>query len=117
MVHGSLRNTAYNRHSNKTPLSKDIITRFEVKSKVTIKCHSSLLDIPVLEGVMYATFEAKEPRPELLMKPVALFRDPFRQGRHKMVLTEFYKTMDEPSGKYGYFVMSHLINSTLFKKP
>ena len=49
---------------------------------------------------MFDNLEGTEPRPEMFMNPVALFKDPFRRGRHKIVLMEFYKTLDTPCGKY-----------------
>ena len=54
-----------------------------------------------MEQVMFDNLEGNEPRPEMFMKPVALFKDPFRRGRHKIVLMEFYKTLDTPCGKYN----------------
>ena len=56
-------------------------------------------DVQTMEQVMFDNLEGNEPRPEMFMKPVALFKDPFRRGRHKIVLMEFYKTLNTPCGK------------------
>lgn len=50
---------------------------------------------------MYDTPEQTLPCPELAFTPVAMFRDPFRQGRHKIVLceAEYADKRDKTVGK------------------
>jgi len=48
----------------------------------------------------YDTVEKKLPVPELALVPVAMCRDPFRQGRHKIVLCTL-AYIDQPTKRIG----------------
>ncbi|KAJ8321546.1 hypothetical protein KUTeg_000902 [Tegillarca granosa] len=54
-------------------------------------------DCPLWDIYMFKTFEGVEQRKELVLKPVVMYRDPFRRGRNKMVLCELWATMDKPA--------------------
>ncbi|KAL5006627.1 hypothetical protein ScPMuIL_015433 [Solemya velum] len=52
---------------------------------------------PVWDTLMYNNFEGKEPRVEVLIVPVSLYRDPFRRGKNKLVFCQIYEKMDKPA--------------------
>lgn len=68
--------TDYTRHNM---LTRTYIVDFEP---------SSVQECPVRYSSMYDTPEETLPCPELAFTPVAMCKDPFRQGRHKIVLCE-----------------------------
>ena len=47
-----------------------------------------LTDVPDWDMSLFDTIEDYDPRPELTLKPVAMFRCPFRKGKHKIVLCQ-----------------------------
>ena len=60
-----------------------------IKGKIT-----SLADLPEWNYDGSSCYQAKTDNSEIIMKPVAMFRDPFRRGHHLMVLTDTYKWKD-----------------------
>jgi len=57
-------------------------------------------ECPVKTMSLYDSEEMKHPVPELAIVPVAMCRDPFRQGRHKIVLcTPAY--INQPDKRVG----------------
>ena len=47
----------------------------------------------------FDTAEYLDPRPELYLQPVALYKDPFRKGNHKIVYCELlYPSDKKPVG-------------------
>ena len=58
----------------------------------------SLADIPEWNYDGSSCEQATTDNSEIIMKPVAYFRDPFRKGNHILVMTETFKWTD---GKYS----------------
>ena len=54
----------------------------------------SLADIPEWNYDGSSCYQAPTDNSEIIMKPVAYFRDPFRKGNHIIVMTETYKWTD-----------------------
>ena len=54
----------------------------------------SLADIPEWNYDGSSCYQATTDNSEIIMKPVAYFRDPFRKGNHIIVMTETYKWTD-----------------------
>lgn len=55
----------------------------------------SLADIPEWNYDGSSCYQATTDNSEIIMKPVAYFRDPFRKGKHVIVMTETFKWKDE----------------------
>ena len=58
-----------------------------------------LTDCPVKSSNEYENEQRALPCPELALRPVAMYRDPFRQGKHKLVLCETGHFDDKEFGK------------------
>ncbi|WAR22934.1 GLNA1-like protein, partial [Mya arenaria] len=69
------------------------------------------IDCPVKTITQYDSAEEIEPEPELATVPVAMCRDPFRQGRHKIVLCE-PEYIDRP-GQHVEYNRRVLLGKTL----
>lgn len=54
-----------------------------------------LADIPDWNYDGSSCYQATTSNSEIIMKPVAYFRDPFRKGQHIIVMTETYKWVDD----------------------
>lgn len=61
-----------------------------VKTKILDFEPKEAKDVPEWDLSIFDTFEDIDPRPECTMKPVTLYRCPFRKGKHKIVLCEVY---------------------------
>jgi glutamine synthetase len=70
----------------------------ELRSKTRIlhKQISSVNDLPWWRFDGSSTGQTKDNRSDLLLKPVSLFRDPFKSDPHKIVLCEVYYDYDTP---------------------
>ena len=55
---------------------------------------TSLADIPEWNFDGSSCYQADTENSEIIMKPVAYFRDPFRKGNHIIVMTETFKWTD-----------------------
>ena len=55
---------------------------------------NSLADIPEWNYDGSSCYQASTDNSEIIMKPVAYFRDPFRKGQHIIVMTETYRWKD-----------------------
>ena len=55
---------------------------------------NSLTDIPEWNFDGSSCYQATTENSEIIMKPVAYFRDPFRKGQHIIVMCETYKWTD-----------------------
>ena len=55
---------------------------------------TSLADIPEWNYDGSSCYQAPTDNSEIIMRPVAFFRDPFRKGNHIIVMTETYKWTD-----------------------
>ena len=55
---------------------------------------NSLADLPEWNYDGSSCYQATTDNSEIIMKPVAMFRDPFRKGHHLLVLTDTYKWKD-----------------------
>ena len=55
---------------------------------------NGLEDLPEWNYDGSSCYQAPTDNSEIIMKPIACFRDPFRKGGHKIVLTETYKWTD-----------------------
>ncbi|KAJ8321547.1 hypothetical protein KUTeg_000903 [Tegillarca granosa] len=75
-------------------------TRHRVHSKTRVLDYEpqKAEDCPLWDVYMFKTFEGVEPRKEMILKPVAMYRDPFRRGRNKIALCELWETMEKPAG-------------------
>ena len=54
----------------------------------------SLADLPEWNYDGSSCFQAVTDNSEIIMRPVAFYRDPFRKGNHVLVMTETYKWQD-----------------------
>lgn len=52
---------------------------------------SAVEDLPDWDYDGSSCYQASTENSEVVMRPVAVFRDPFRKGNHILVLTETYK--------------------------
>ena len=64
----------------------------------------SLADIPEWNYDGSSCWQAETSNSEIIMKPVAYYRDPFRKGRHIIVMTETYKWQDGENGNFDTLV-------------
>ena len=55
---------------------------------------NSLADLPEWNYDGSSCYQASTENSEIIMKPVAYYRDPFRKGNHVMVMTETYRWKD-----------------------
>ena len=56
-------------------------------------------DLPIWNYDGSSTYQAKGSNSDMYLYPVALFRDPFRRGKNKLVLCEVYDSNKDPAGK------------------
>ena len=52
---------------------------------------NSIDDLPEWNYDGSSCYQAPTDNSEIIMKPVAVFRDPFRKGNHKLVMTETWR--------------------------
>jgi len=57
-------------------------------------------DCPIWNYDGSSTYQAEGSNSDMYLHPVALFRDPFRCGKHKLVLCEVYKYNKKPAGMF-----------------
>lgn len=55
---------------------------------------NSVADVPEWNYDGSSCYQASTDNSEVIMKPVAMYRDPFRKGNHILVMTETYKWKD-----------------------
>ena len=55
---------------------------------------NSLAELPEWNYDGSSCYQATTDNSEIIMKPVAIFRDPFRKGHHLLVLTDTYRWKD-----------------------
>ena len=59
-----------------------------------------IVDCPLWDNYMWDDVEGKpENLKEMILKPVAMFENPFFRSPHKIVLCEFWLNMETPSSK------------------
>ena len=47
-----------------------------------------------------STYQSEGSNSDMYLRPVAMFKDPFRRGKNKLVLCEVFKYNQEPAGQY-----------------
>jgi glutamine synthetase len=67
------------------------------KAKTFNKPVTCIQDLPEWNYDGSSTYQASTENSEITLRPVALFRDPFRQGNHKMALCETYDSTGKPA--------------------
>lgn len=84
---------------------------------------TSLADIPEWNFDGSSCYQADTENSEIIMKPVAYFRDPFRKGNHIIVMTETYKWTDssckvlEPANTNFRIHAKKIFDAGLHEKP
>lgn len=87
------------------------------KTKVMNKHIEHIDDLSIWNYDGSSTGQANGHESEIILKPRALFNDPFRTGHHKLVFCDTYTPQDEPlSNNYRHWA-DELFNSKLDEEP
>lgn len=81
-------------------------------------CKFLFPDLPIWNFDGSSTYQAEGSNSDIYLYPVALYPDPFRIGKNKIVLCETYKYNKKPTGKVTIIVFenrqSNFLNQQLF---
>ena len=58
-----------------------------------------------------STYQAEGSNSDMYLNPVAIFKDPFRRGPHKLVLCDVLKYNKKPAGTFYFSVWSKFLFS------
>ncbi len=87
------------------------------KSKVVDNTVNNLNDISNWNFDGSSTSQAEGTDSEVIIKPVALFNDPFRKNNHKMVMCDTYTPNDEPISNNNRIWAKKLFDKKLEEEP
>jgi glutamine synthetase len=87
------------------------------KSKVVNNTVDNIDDVSNWNFDGSSTSQADGTDSEVIIKPVALFNDPFRKGNHKMVLCDTYTPNDEPVSNNNRIWAKKLFDKKLEEEP
>ena len=63
------------------------------------------IECPVWNYDGSSTYQAEGSNSDMYLRPCAVFKDPFRRGKNKLVLCEGYKYNNDPAGRYNWQYM------------
>ena len=71
------------------------------------------IECPVWNYDGSSTYQAEGSNSDMYLRPCAVFKDPFRRGKNKLVLCEGYKYNNDPAGRYNWPYM-HLKSTSIY---
>jgi glutamine synthetase len=81
------------------------------KTRTAKKEPKALTELPEWNFDGSSTGQAPTEDSDRILKPVAMFRDPFRRGRNKLILCDVYDATDKPCSSNSRFLCEQVMNN------